>query len=81
MRTHYLTVTGMTCLACRGKVAETLGMLPGVGDVRFSAALGSVTVHCNDQQISLGELISALEEAGYGIDCAAAGSRQYPLWP
>jgi len=79
MRTHYLRVTGMTGLACRSKVAETLGMLPGVGDVRFSAALGSVTVHCNDQKICLGELTSALEEVGFKIDCAASG--QYPLRP
>jgi copper chaperone CopZ len=70
MRTHYLTVTGMTSSDCRNKVAESLNLLPGVGTVRVSPKHGSVTIHCNEHQISLGEITSAIEEAGYGIDRA-----------
>jgi copper chaperone CopZ len=70
MRTHYLTVTGMMSGACRTKVAEALSMLHGVGHVRVSPTHGSVTIHCNEHHISLGEISAAIEEAGFGIDSA-----------
>jgi Cu+-exporting ATPase len=68
MRTHYLSVTGMTSGACRSKVAEALSVLRGVGHVRVSLTHGAVTIHCNERHVSLGEITSAIEEAGYGID-------------
>lgn len=68
MRTHYLTVTGMTGGESRNTVAEALGVLPGVGMVRVSPTHSSVTVHFNEQYISIGELTAAIEESGFGID-------------
>ncbi len=81
MRTHYLTVTGMMSGACREKVAEALSVLRGVGHVRVSATHGSVTIHCNEHQISLGEIIAAIEEAGYGIDSAGPAHTHHEIGP
>jgi copper chaperone CopZ len=60
----------MTSGGSRLEVAEVLSGLPGVGSVRVSPNEDSVTVHCNEEQVSLGELTAAIEEAGYGIDSA-----------
>jgi copper chaperone CopZ len=55
---------------CMSKVTEALNSLPGVGDVRVSPADGEFTIHFNERQMSVAQLTSAVEEAGYEVDRA-----------
>jgi hypothetical protein len=52
-----------------------LNALPGVGAVAVSPLDGELTIHFNETHVSAGELTSALEEAGYLVDCAGLTHR------
>jgi copper chaperone len=68
MQTSYLTVTGMKGVDCMSKVTEVLNSLPGVGDVKVSLADGEVTINYNERRMSVAQLTSTVEEAGYEVD-------------
>ena len=70
MQTTYLTIIGQTHGDPMSSVTEILNDLPGVGDVKVSASGGDVTINFNETRISVGHLTSALEEAGFELDCA-----------
>jgi copper chaperone CopZ len=75
MQTYYLTVSEVISSKRMSKVAGVLSALPGVGAVAVSPMDGELTIHFNETHVSAGELTSALEEAGYLVDCAGLTHR------
>ena len=66
-----IPVTGMTCAACVMHVTNALEELPDVDDVAVNLAAEKATLRLSpDGRSGLGELVHALEDAGYGIGTA-----------
>ncbi|WP_440772224.1 heavy metal translocating P-type ATPase [Natronorubrum sp. DTA28] len=63
--TETITVMGMSCSTCSGTVEDAVTDLPGVirADVNFASDEARVEYNPND--VSLGEIHAAVEEAGY----------------
>ena len=68
MHTEILKVTGMTCSECVSKIEHALKAVPGVSSAKASLAQHEATVQFNEAQTSHGQLQSAIEKAGYGVD-------------
>ena len=62
---HTLPVSGMTCASCAGRVERALLKVPGVSSA--SVNLASEQVRVERDAGELGELIQAVEKAGYGV--------------
>ena len=78
-RTVELNVTGMTCASCVGRVEKALGNVPGVLKASVNLAAESATIET--VSASAGELIDAVEKAGYSAtlrdrSAAATPSRE-----
>jgi len=71
MKSEYFSVTGMQSNSCASAVKQALIALPGVGQVDVSLADGAASIHFNERLMSPDRLISAVEEAGYGVDQVA----------
>lgn len=59
-----LSVQGMTCAACVGRVERALKKVPGVADAVVNLATGEATVEGPDD-LEVGSLRKAIEKAGY----------------
>jgi Cu+-exporting ATPase len=66
-RTIGLDITGMSCANCSATVGEALEALDGVESARVNYATDEGTVEYDPEVTSLGELVAAVEEAGYGV--------------
>ena len=60
-----LRISGMHCGACAGTVEQALGGVPGVLEVRVSAATQCATVRWRTSLTSASALVRAVEAAGY----------------
>ena len=60
-----LSIQGMTCAACVGRVERTLKKLPGVRDAQVNLATARARVTCADSVPDPAALAAALERAGY----------------
>jgi len=65
-----LTVSGMTCGHCQAKVERALQGVNGVYSATVDRAAGTAEVETSDA-VSAGELIAAVERAGYRAAVAA----------
>ena len=65
------TVTGMTCAACSARVEKAVGKVPGVDSCAVSLLTNSLAV---EGEVSAGDIIAAVEEAGYGALEKGAGA-------
>ena len=61
-----LSIEGMTCDHCVGRVTETLKKLPGVIDVSVSLEAKSATVRFDESALTTAAIVGAVVEAGYG---------------
>jgi copper ion binding protein len=61
-----LTVEGMTCSSCVRHVESALRELEGIEDVEVKLKDGRVRVEYDPSRSTIGEMIQALDEAGYG---------------
>ncbi len=68
-----LTLTGLRCAGCVGKVEKALRAVPGVIDVRISQATSTALIDAAD--VSDDDLAAAVVAAGYGV----AGAEDEPL--
>lgn len=59
-----LSVQGMTCAACVGRVERALKKVPGVAEAVVNLATGEAAVHGADE-LTLGPLQEAIQKAGY----------------
>lgn len=65
-------VTGMTCAACSAHVEKAVKGVPGVSTVSVSLLTNSMTV---EGSADAGEIVSAVERAGYGASPAGAAQK------
>ena len=79
-----LTIDGMTCAACVGRVEKALAKVPGVSAASVNLATEKATVH--GQGVPLQSLLDAVQKAGYAAalqdDAVAAPEKpSAPWWP
>lgn len=65
---NQLTITGMSCAVCAGNVEKTVSALDGVTSAIVNLASSKLTLEYNEAVISLDDIISAIENAGYGAN-------------
>ena len=59
-------VTGMTCAACSAHVEKAVCKVAGVDQVNVNLLSNSMVVEYNEETTDAGQIIHAVEEAGYG---------------
>ena len=62
-----LPIKGMTCASCVSHVATALEEALGVEEVTVNLATEKATVRLSSRDVRLGDLVDAVEDAGYGI--------------
>lgn len=67
-------VTGMTCAACQARVQKSVSHLTGVQDCNVNLLKNSMVVTYDDQTVNSGQIIAAVEKAGYGASLQQARS-------
>jgi Cd2+/Zn2+-exporting ATPase len=65
--TSTVSVPGMDCPSCAGKVESALGRLPGVSAYDTRPTTGTVTVTYDSGALSAAEIVDAIESAGYEV--------------
>ncbi len=60
-----LNVEGMTCSACSARVEKSLNKLEGVQNANVNFAINKATVEYTDGEVTVSDLIKAVEKAGY----------------
>ncbi len=71
-----LPVTGMTCAMCVKNVERSLKKVQGVDEALVNLATERATVHYDAAQVKTSDLISQLEQSGYGV---AKASLELPI--
>ena len=59
-------VTGMTCAACQARVQKSVSNLTGVQECTVNLLKNSMVVTYDDKNVNSGQIIAAVEKAGYG---------------
>jgi copper-transporting P-type ATPase V len=72
LRQTGLSVEGMSCASCAGRVQRALGDQPGVGDATVNFASGQAQVVYDSAQTSFDDLTRAVERIGYRVRPARA---------
>ncbi|MBQ7359920.1 MAG: heavy metal translocating P-type ATPase [Lachnospiraceae bacterium] len=65
-------ITGMSCAACSARVEKAVSKLPGVDSCSVNLLTNSMNV---EGSASAGEIIEAVEKAGYGASLKKGGNR------
>ena len=68
MQTEIIKVTGMTCGGCTNTITRALVAIDGVHNVNVSLAGGEAKVDFDENLTSPEMLITAVQEAGYGVN-------------
>jgi len=68
------SVQGMTCAACVRRVENTVAGLPGVASVSVNLATETMNLEYNPELLPLEQVVSAVEEAGYGLRLTSGDS-------
>jgi Cu+-exporting ATPase len=66
-----LTVTGMHCAACAGRVERALAGVPGVSSAAVNLATGTARVAFDPDRATPAALVAAVSAAGYGAEAEA----------
>ena len=69
-------VTGMTCAACSSRVEKSVSALPGMKQVSVNLLKNSMTVDYDEAQLNSGDIIAAVEKAGYGAFLQSAKGKK-----
>jgi copper chaperone CopZ len=70
MATLKLRVTGMSCGHCQAKVQQALQHTAGVFSAIVDLETGEAEVDFDDDSATTGQLVAAVEHAGYGAKLA-----------
>ena len=62
-----LPVTGMTCASCVARTERALGKVAGVDKVAVNLATERATVTFDPHAVLTGDIVAAVEDAGYGV--------------
>jgi copper chaperone len=68
MEETLIKVGGMSCQGCVGNIAGVLGALAGVTAAEVSLAAGEARVSFDPAQIARGDLLAAIEDAGFDAE-------------
>jgi Cu+-exporting ATPase len=60
-------VTGMTCASCVRRIERRLGKVEGVQDASVNLATEKARVVYDPATVTVGDLVAAVEKAGYGV--------------
>jgi copper chaperone CopZ len=63
-QSHVLTITGMTCDGCSGRLANVLRATPGVIDAKISHQTDSGSI-LTDESLSTHDLVAIVNETGF----------------
>ena len=66
MLTQRFSVTGMSCAVCSGRVEKVVATLQGVDKVQVNLLTHSMQVRYDEAHLTEVDIISAVEQAGYG---------------
>ncbi len=66
MKKEKFDVTGMTCSACSSRVEKCVGKIEGVQELSVNLLTNSMTVQYDEAVTGTGDIIHAVEAAGYG---------------
>ena len=69
-------VTGMTCSACSSRVEKSVSKLNGLESVSVNLLTNSMQVEYDASVISDGDIIEAVEHAGYGASVQAHNQKK-----
>jgi heavy metal translocating P-type ATPase len=69
-----LLITGMTCSACASTLTHALTSHPSVSRAKISVPLSRATVVFEPRKASTADLISAIEDVGYGAEVLQQGN-------
>ncbi len=67
-----LPITGMTCASCVARTERAIAKVDGVGTTAVNLATEKATVKFDPHAASTGDLVAAVEGAGYGVVTARA---------
>ena len=67
MKKHGLTVLGMNCASCSGKVEQAVRKLTGVNKAAVNLATEKLTVEFDEQQIKLEQISAAVVDLGFRV--------------
>ncbi len=59
-------ITGMTCASCSAIIEKIVGRLPGIASATVNLAAEKLAVTYDSARISPGDIVAAVEGAGYG---------------
>jgi len=62
-----LPITGMTCASCVARTEKAIGKVQGVDKAAVNLATEKATVTFDPGAVSTGDLVAAVEGAGYGV--------------
>lgn len=66
MKKERYDVTGMTCSACSARVEKCVSGLDGIKAVSVNLLTNSMQVEYDEQVLHAGQIVAAVEKAGYG---------------
>lgn len=79
MKKEKFDVTGMTCSACSSHVEKSVSKLEGVDSVSVNLLTNSMQVTYEEERLTAGAIINAVERAGYGAAQKADAYAKKPL--
>lgn len=71
-----LSIQGMNCGACVGRITRALGDLDGIDGVEINLAAKLANIQFNDADIDSDTIIAAIAEAGYQASLLALGNAE-----
>jgi len=71
-----LSITGMTCASCAGRVEKALARVPGVEQASVNLATERAHVVAFAGSVEVAGLVAAVERAGYGAEPFGLGGEQ-----
>ena len=70
-------VTGMTCAACQARVQKSVSNLTDVQECNVNLLKNSMVVTYDDKNVNSGQIIAAVEKAGYGASLQHLDKRAF----
>ncbi|WP_280535241.1 heavy metal translocating P-type ATPase [Halopenitus sp. POP-27] len=64
-RNSQINIQGMSCANCSQTISDAVGSLDGVSEANINFATDEGSVAYDPEEVSLGEIFDAIEEAGY----------------
>ncbi len=71
MKKIELTIRGMHCASCVGRVEQAIAAVPGVGGARVSLATEQAVVELQDDSLDTQQIVQSVQKAGYQAEMIA----------